>query len=221
MGCWPPVETFSIHDESADWYARALNDTASSFEIRHLQQSVHIDWSGIGDYNMGNALAAVAAACQTGIPLTQACAALSSFRFPNKRLQQHPSKTGFTLFEDFAHHPTAIEKTLKALRRAYPQKRLLALLEMRSNTMRMGVHRETLAPALLPADIAIIVSEDDSQESIDTQAHPCLERVHSSAECLKRIEPILDKNDVVVVLSNGNFDGLVSKLTLLSARLTR
>jgi len=220
MGCWTPVQRFSIVDASADWYAKALNDTTSTFEIQHAQQTLRVDWPGMGDYNMGNALAAVAAACQTGVSLAQAGAALASFRFPNKRLQQHQSKIGFTLFEDFAHHPTAIAKTLEALRKAYPQKRLLALLELRSNTMRMGIHKDTLAPALLAADIAVIVSDNDSMGRINTRAHPKLERAHNSAECLQFIEPMLDENDVVVVLSNGNFDDLVSKLRLLSARLT-
>jgi len=212
MGCWTPVQTFSIQDASADWYARALNDTASTFEIQHAQQTVRVDWSGMGDYNMGNALAAIAAACQTGVPLTQACTALSGFCFPNKRLQKHASDMGFTLFEDFAHHPTAVSKTLQTLRQAYPEKRLIALLELRSNTMQMGVHSETLAPALSVADIACVVSPAHPDWMITGQTGPRLEQFARATDCLEYLQPILTPEDLIVVMSNGNFDGLIAQL---------
>lgn len=212
MGCWTPVQTFSIQDASADWYAKALNDTVSAFEIRHAQQTVRVDWPGMGDYNMGNALAAVAAACQTGVTLSQACSALSSFCFPNKRLQQHSSKQGFTLFEDFAHHPTAVSKTLQTLRQAYPEKRLIAVLELRSNTMQMGIHSETLAPALSIADIACVVSPSHPDWKIAGQLAPRLYQFERTADCLDYIRPKLSPDDLLVVMSNGNFDGLIAQL---------
>jgi len=212
MGCWTPVQTFSIQDTTADWYAKPLNSTASAFEIRHKQHTLRVDWPGMGEYNMGNALAAIAAACQTGISPVQACTALSGFRFPDKRLQQHSSGIGFTLFEDFAHHPTAVSKTLQTLRNAYPDKRLIALLELRSNTMQMGIHSETLAPALSSADIACVVSTSHPAWEIAGQSALRLRQFARATDCLEYIQPKLNQDDLVVVMSNGNFDGLITQL---------
>ncbi len=215
MGCWTPVQTFSILNKGADWYAEAKNVSASHFEIHHAQQTAAVRWPGLGQYNMGNALAAVAAACQTGVELNAACAALSDFRFPNKRLQQHPTQRGFTLFEDFAHHPTAVRETLATLRKAYAGKRIIALLELRSNTMQMGVHRDTLAPALSNADIACVVSKAHADWSLQKQPQQRLLQYSDSHECLTDIQQEITENDVVLVMSNGNFDGLIGELTAL------
>jgi len=215
MGCWTPVQTFSIQNASADWYASRVDATASMFDIHHAQHTIRVSWPGLGDYNMSNALAAVAGACQTGIELQDACAALSDFRFPNKRLQQHQTQRGFALFEDFAHHPTAISKTLITLRDAYPGRRLIALLELRSNTMQMGIHRKTLAPALSNADLACIVSESHAGWILENQTDQALFQYHSSAECMESVRAQINPDDVVVVMSNGNFDGLVKDLCAL------
>lgn len=212
MGCWTPVQTFSIHDASADWFASPVNATASEFDIQHGQEIARVSWRGLGDYNMSNALAAVAAACQTGTNLQDACKALSDFCFPNKRLQQHRTQSGFALFEDFAHHPTAISKTLITLGNAYPGRRLIALLELRSNTMQMGIHRKTLAPALASADLACVVSEPLTDWTLENQIDQALFQCKSSEECLNLIRTQLNKDDVVVVMSNGTFDGLVGDL---------
>lgn len=212
MGCWTPVQTFSIKDRSADWYASRVDTTASIFNIHHAQETARVNWPGLGDYNMSNALAAVAAACRTGIALQEACDALSDFRFPNKRLQQHHTQRGFALFEDFAHHPTAISKTLITLANAYPGRRLVALLELRSNTMQMGVHRKTLAPALVHADLACIVSESHADWALKKQVDQVLYQYHSSTECLDTIRDQLSKEDIVLVMSNGSFNGLVEDL---------
>jgi len=215
MGCWTPVQSFSIEDSNADWYACASQSGTGEFVIHHGEQQQSVDWPGMGAHNMSNALAAVAAACQTGIALQAACAALGDFCFPVKRLQQHPTRLGFTLIEDFAHHPTAIRKTLDALRDAYPEKRLIALLELRSNTMKMGVHKHTLVPALEAADIACIVSREHQVWQLDDAHQGDVLQLQSSAECLQKIMPILRPDDLVVVMSNGSFDGLVNALSKL------
>ena len=212
MGCWTPVQTFSIQNDTADWYARALDATASVFDVHHARMSARVDWPGLGDHNMANALAAIAAAWQTGIDLQDACAALSDFCFPNKRLQQHQTQRGFTLFEDFAHHPTAISNTLLTVRKVFPGKRIIALLELRSNTMQMGIHRKTLAPALTNADQAYVVSESHVDWSLENQTDHALFQLHSSTECLNAIRETLSADDVVVVMSNGSFNDIVGDL---------
>jgi len=212
MGCWTPVEYFSTENPQLDWYANENEPSCSSFEVHHASQTINVNWSGMGRHNMRNALAAIAAACQTGTDLQAACAALTDFRFPNKRLQRHATQKGFTLFEDFAHHPTAIHQTLETLRKAYPGQKLLAILELRSNTMQSGVHQHTLLPALANADVACVVSRADKDWALPTNQHPALLQLDSAAECLTYLRKHVCEDDIVVVMSNGNFDGLVKQL---------
>lgn len=212
MGCWTPIEYFSIESSQSDWFARETNPDCTHFEVYNSGGIAEVNWPGLGRHNMCNALAAIAAACQTGIKLEDACSALQGFCFPDKRLQQHSTEMGFALYEDFAHHPTAISHTLKTLRKAYPERRLIALLELRSNTMQMGVHKQTLVPALHHADIACVVCNTEKDWALPQQQHPDLNQFEQTSECLAYIEPRLDSDDVVVVMSNGDFGGIVHTL---------
>jgi UDP-N-acetylmuramate: L-alanyl-gamma-D-glutamyl-meso-diaminopimelate ligase len=212
LGCWTPIEYFSIESEKAHWFARETEPGCRKFEVFHAGKTSRVDWPGMGKHNMLNALAAIAGACATGVTLEGACAALSEFRFPDKRLQQHTSQTGFTLFEDFAHHPTAISSTLETLRNIYPQKRLIALLELRSNTMQTGVHQQTLVPALETADIACVVSPPGKDQALMQGQHPALHQFDEAEDCLSYVQSLLNESDLVVVMSNGDFGGLVNKL---------
>lgn len=211
-GCWTPIEYFSIETEKADWFAHETEPGCRNFEVFHAGKTAQVDWPGMGKHNMLNALAAIAGACATGVALEDACAVLSKFRFPDKRLQQHTSQTGFILFEDFAHHPTAISSTLETLRHIYPQKRLIALLELRSNTMQTGVHQKTLEPALETADIACVVSPPGKDQALTRGQHPCLHQFDGAMDCLNYIKPLLNESDLVVIMSNGNFGGLAKLL---------
>ena len=215
MGCWTPVEYFSTESRQADWFARETEPSCQKFELIHAGKTVSVNWPGMGKHNMRNALAAVAAACQAGTSLEAACSALQTFKFPNKRLQKHPSQKGFILFEDFAHHPTAIECTLDTLRKAYPERRLVALLELRSNTMQMGVHAQTLGPALKQADVACVVNHSDEETVLRDHEHPALTQFSDTASCRDYIVPRLLDTDTVVIMSNGDFDGLVDTLCRL------
>jgi UDP-N-acetylmuramate: L-alanyl-gamma-D-glutamyl-meso-diaminopimelate ligase len=213
MGCWTPIEYFSTDSQQADWFAQETSPGCQSFEVKHGGKTARVIWAGMGKHNMRNALAAIAAACQTGITLQDACTALGDFHFPDKRLQQHSTQTGFTLYEDFAHHPTAISFTLEALRKAYPEQRLIAILELRSNTMQMGVHQKTLVPALKQADIACVVSNAEKGWALPEHQHPALNQFGGAADCLAYIRPLLCSSDIVLIMSNGNFDGLVNTLS--------
>jgi UDP-N-acetylmuramate: L-alanyl-gamma-D-glutamyl-meso-diaminopimelate ligase len=213
-GCWTPVEYFSINDDSCEWYARECKPDCRQFEIQHHGQTVKVSWPGMGRHNMSNALAAVVAACQTGIKLASACRALKDFRFPAKRLQAHSTQLGFTLYEDFAHHPTAIANTLETLRKSHPGRRLIALLELRSNTMKMGVHADTLIPALNQADIACIVNTGTREQTL-TGSHPQLQQFDTTSACRSFIEAQLKQEDLIVVMSNGNFDDMTTSLKQL------
>jgi UDP-N-acetylmuramate: L-alanyl-gamma-D-glutamyl-meso-diaminopimelate ligase len=212
MGCWTPVEYFSTETNTADWFARETDARCNAFDVHHKQKIVRVNWRGMGKHNMSNALAAVAAACQTGVKLEDACSALSEFRFPDKRLQRHATQRGFTLYEDFAHHPTAIAYTLDTLRKTHPERRLIALLELRSNTMQAGVHQHTLAPALRQASIACVVNDSEKDWSILKHKNTKLQQFKETIECFTYIEARLNSDDVVVVMSNGDFDGLINRL---------
>jgi len=212
MGCWTQIEYFSTESEQAGWFARETEPGCREFEVLHAGKTVSVDWPGMGKHNMRNALAAIAAACQAGTSLKEACLALQTFQFPNKRLQKHPSKKGFVLIEDFAHHPTAIACTLDTLRKTYPERRLVALLELRSNTMQMGVHSQTLSPALKQADVACVVKHSDEDLVLQGDEHSALKQYSDTASCRDYILPRILDTDIVVVMSNGDFDGLVKTL---------
>ncbi len=213
MGCWTPVDYFSLQDANADWFAHQSNAQATNFEILHQGETTEVNWPGMGTHNMANALAAVAAAFHAGVSVSNAARALKNFRFPNKRLQKHTSKLGFDLYEDFAHHPTAITKTLAAVREAYPNKRIIALLELHSNTMQMGVHKQTLAASLASADLACIVNSTANDWQLGNHHHPCLQQFGNTEACLTYIQPRLTPQDIVVVMSNGSFDRIIDKLS--------
>ncbi|MCP4009840.1 MAG: UDP-N-acetylmuramate:L-alanyl-gamma-D-glutamyl-meso-diaminopimelate ligase, partial [Proteobacteria bacterium] len=102
--------------------------------------------------------------------------------------------------------------TLETLRKTYPEQRLIAILELRSNTMQMGVHRKTLVPALKQADIACVVSNAEKGWALPEHQHPALNQFSGADDCLAYIRPLLRSNDVVIIMSNGNFDGLVNTL---------
>src|SRR5579863_8947069 len=155
-GCWTPRQSFGLAGatSSCDWTARIAADSAASryavlFQGRILAE---VAWELIGEHNVLNALAAIGAAFHAGVAPERAAQALSLFRGVKRRMEVRGRVDGITVYDDFAHHPTAIETTLKGLRARVGAQRILAVLEPRSNTMKLGVHREQLAPALGAAD---------------------------------------------------------------------
>ncbi|MGH8257668.1 MAG: UDP-N-acetylmuramate:L-alanyl-gamma-D-glutamyl-meso-diaminopimelate ligase, partial [Steroidobacteraceae bacterium] len=151
-GCWTPVEQFGAVD--ADWAVQAPRDgDFSRFEVLHQGRTMgEVRWSLIGAHNADNALAALAAARHAGVPIACGIEALGRFRGVARRMQLRGEAAGVKVYDDFAHHPTAIATTLDGLRRRVGRGRIVAVLEPRSATMRLGVHRSTLAGALAGAD---------------------------------------------------------------------
>lgn len=214
-GAWTPIESFSITKPDATWYANTLNNDASSFIVTHNGEFYcEVNWTCFGEHNMSNALAAVAAAHYAGISAKQATHALTSFKMPAKRLQLHATNIGFTLYEDFAHHPTSIDKTLATLKLRHPEQRLIAVLEPRSNTMRTAVHANTLPNAIKKADQIHYLKHENLGWSLD-DSHPDVHSFSAVKQGLAQLLSKIDERDVVVVMSNGNFEGLVSKLAKL------
>ena len=216
MGCWTPSDTFGLSD--GDWQVAEATPDYSSFSVSFQGAAVgRVDWSLIGRHNAENALAAVAAACEAGVDAGAACEALAGFRSVKRRLERLGEAGGVTVYDDFAHHPTAIRATLGALRAKVGPAQILAVLEPRSNTMKMGVHRDTLGPALAAADRVFLYwppgLEWDLQEVADALPGKC--EVHAEVEAIiNSVAGTAGAGDYVLVMSNGGFEDIHKRLLL-------
>jgi UDP-N-acetylmuramate: L-alanyl-gamma-D-glutamyl-meso-diaminopimelate ligase len=210
-GCWSPVETF---DDEAGWQA-GPPDADGGFELAWQGKSQgRVRWTQLGAHNRSNALAAVAAARHAGIPPGEAIDALSSFSGVKRRMEVRGRVRGVTVYDDFAHHPTAIRATLDGLRQRVGGARILAVLEPRSNTMKLGVMKDALAASLAPADAAYVY---DARLGWD--AAEALRPLGARARCVGELDELLAlvakearPGDHVVIMSNGGFGGLHARL---------
>ncbi|HXA92126.1 MAG TPA: UDP-N-acetylmuramate:L-alanyl-gamma-D-glutamyl-meso-diaminopimelate ligase [Steroidobacteraceae bacterium] len=219
MGCWTARESFA-RSGTADalWTAVPVDgvEDFSRFEVRESGRSCGVvEWPLIGAHNVENALAAIAAARHAGVPVPASVAALREFRGIARRLQLRAEVQGIRIFDDFAHHPTAIETTLDGLRRRFGQQRIIAVLEARSNTMRMGVHRDALAPALARADEVWLYAPPDLGwdtgevlQALAGRGRAVVQVDRLASELAASVRP----HDVVLIMSNGGFGGLHDKL---------
>ena len=213
LGCWTGVEHFGAED---GWQAVPRNPEASRFQVLFKgQDQGEVTWELLGSHNTANALAAIAAARHAGVPVKLALAALAKFRNVKRRLEVRGAARGITVYDDFAHHPTAIAATLQALRARVGNQRILAVLELRSNTMRMGVHRDTLAGSLTQADKVLMLKPADLNWNLDRvtgalkgrgQAYTTVEEI--LVTLAKETQP----DDHVLIMSNGGFDNIHARL---------
>ena len=214
MGCWTPIETFGF--TNATWQARLLTPDGTHFEVFLKGKSLGcVTWDLLGVHNAHNALAAIAAAYHVGVVPEVALTALSTFRNVKRRLELRGHVRGIAVYDDFAHHPTAIAATVGALRARVGQTRILAVLEPRSNTMRIGVHKDTLAPSLSEADRVFLYQPPDLGWDLDRVAADLAERgeVHSSMDDLiEAIVAVACPGDQVLIMSNGSFGGIHDRL---------
>ncbi len=219
MGCWTPLEGFARTAQAeAVWSAQPLPGAAdySRFAVLERGRTLGaVAWSLIGAHNMENALAAIAAARHAGVAVPQALAALAEFKGIARRLQLRGEVNGVRVYDDFAHHPTAIATTLDGLRRRAGAARILAVLEPRSHTMRMGVHEHTLAPALAGADEVWLYSPPDLGWDTGTVLRALAGRGHGCADVdalARELAATARPGDQVLIMSNGGFGGLHAKL---------
>ncbi|MDP9009794.1 MAG: UDP-N-acetylmuramate:L-alanyl-gamma-D-glutamyl-meso-diaminopimelate ligase [Pseudomonadota bacterium] len=220
-GCWTPAESFSLAQDgaipSADWSAHIAKDSAASRFAVHFQgrEVAHVAWKLIGEHNVMNGLAAIGAAQHVGVPPERAAQALNAFRGVKRRMEVRGEVAGVTVYDDFAHHPTAIETTLKGLRARVGAARIIAVLEPRSNTMKLGVHREQLAPALALADKSWFLNSPDLGWDLGSAVSSMGDRVSlaGTVEVLvKGLAAQARTGDHVLVMSNGGFGGVHEKL---------
>ncbi len=220
MGSWTPLEGFARAADAAAalWTARpaAAAGDFSHFEVLEAGRALgSVKWGLIGAHNMENALAAIAAARHTGVAVPRAIAALGEFRGIARRMQLRGEAAGVRVYDDFAHHPTAIATTIDGLRRRVGRARIIAVLEPRSNTMRMGVHQHTLAPALAGADEVWLYTPPDLGWDARAALTELGARVQSAADIdvlARSLAHAVHPGDHVLVMSNGGFGGLHGKL---------
>ncbi len=214
-GCWTPVETFSL-DGEAHWRAAETTPDGSRFEVRCKGGKVgQVEWDLTGRHNIANALAALAAARHAGVPPATAIASLQGFLNVRRRMELRGEAGGVKVYDDFAHHPTAIETTLAGLRARVGEARIIAVLEPRSNTMRLGVHADRLAPAMWAADEVLVYTPADLGWDAGQAFAPLGERAHlftSVAGIVHRVSEMARPGDEVLVMSNGGFENIHARL---------
>ncbi|MCU0977312.1 MAG: UDP-N-acetylmuramate:L-alanyl-gamma-D-glutamyl-meso-diaminopimelate ligase [Steroidobacteraceae bacterium] len=215
LGCWTPREGFS-HCVAAEWQARLATADGSRFEVlRGGRVLGTVAWPLMGLHNVDNALAAIAAACHAGAAPEAAVDALCRFHGVRRRMELRGVAGGVAVYDDFAHHPTAIATTLAGLRGRVGGARIVAVLEPRSNTMKLGVHREELAGALAGADRVWLYRPRDLGWDLGAVAGaigPSAAVADDVGALVEALAAELAPGDQVLVMSNGSFEGLHGRL---------
>ncbi len=232
-GCWTPVEGFSGKSDATNqsaWSANYINADGGEFEVLFKGEAQGtVSWDLLGEHNVSNALAAIAAARHAGVPVEHAIKALAEFKGIKRRMELRGEVNSIRVYDDFAHHPTAIETTLKGLRKNLagisaegrdeennPQK-IIAILEPRSNTMRLGTHKKALADSLQEADQVFLFQP----EGMDWDMNDVLDSLGENASITSNIDELVinavmsaHPNDQILVMSNGGFGGIHEKLLI-------
>lgn len=217
------TEYFSIDGtRQGAWRIAAHRPDFGRFDIADpAGDTVTIDWPLFGAHNAANALAATAACRAAGIDRDLVGAALGGFVPPRRRLQLLAAVNGVSVYEDFAHHPTAIARTLEALAARHPGARLVAALEPRSNTMRTSVHEESLPRALSQADECLVLASGnlawDPAKLVDDAGRRMCTSFERAADLVQHLRRTLRPGDVVVLMSNGAFEGLPGRVEQIFA----
>jgi len=213
QGCWTPVEKFGVAE---GWQAEVLSGEETAISFKGVHQET-LKWDVLGEHNRMNALAALAAARHAGVPVKTGIAALAQFKNVKRRMEVRGVVNGITVIDDFAHHPTAIQTTLEGLRNkvdSVKQARIIAVLEPRSNTMKMGTWKDSLAGSLAAADLVFCYTANlgwdasGALRSLGEKAtsHDNLEQLIAAITATAR------PGDTVLIMSNGGFGGIHEKL---------
>ncbi|MEM9257460.1 MAG: UDP-N-acetylmuramate:L-alanyl-gamma-D-glutamyl-meso-diaminopimelate ligase [Pseudomonadota bacterium] len=211
MGCWTPTVSVGLTN-SAHWRAQLLAEDGSHFKVHAGEHgTVEVRWRHCGRHNVENALTAMAAAHHVGVPPALAAEGLAAFQGVKRRLELLGKINGVTVYDDFAHHPTAIATTLAGLRARSGSGRLIALIEPRSNTMRLGHHRDQLAASTHEADAVHWYQPSDMDWSLQdvVASSPVPASVHQNLEAMAaEVAAAAAPDDQVVIMSNGSFGGI-------------
>ena len=221
MGCWTPVETFGTGD-GTDWHA-SFDDHVE----RHIRMqgpdgsSSAARWGLGGIYNLENALAAVAASASAGVTIAEAVDALSRFDGVKRRMERTATVADIAIYDDFAHHPTAIRKTIASVRNRFPGRRVVVAVEPRSNTMKLGAHDDTIAASLNGADLVWMYRSKDLSEQFDAAVSSLGDKIRVFGDYDQLVTDMstrLASGDQVVFMSNGSFGSARQTLTAMLQR---
>ncbi|MEL0648122.1 UDP-N-acetylmuramate:L-alanyl-gamma-D-glutamyl-meso-diaminopimelate ligase [Pseudoalteromonas agarivorans] len=209
QGLWSESETLD-----GDWTYELLKADGSEFNVLLNNESQGtVNWQAIGEHNVKNAIMAIAAARHVGIAIDHSIAALGEFISPKRRMELKADINNIKVYDDFAHHPTAIKTTLAGLRAKVGDEKIIAILEPRSNTMKMGVHQHTLLDSLRDADDVLLFEPDNLSWSLKEQADK------AGMQCINSTKAIVDialenikPNQHILIMSNGGFNGLHQQL---------
>ena len=205
-GCWTPVEKFGSDD---GWNIDANEQVSLNGKLQGKLQ-----WDLMGEHNRMNALAALAAARHAGVPVAQGLAALAEFKNVKRRMEVRGTVNGITVYDDFAHHPTAIDTTVAGLRRKVGKARILAVLEPRSNTMKLGVMKDALPGSLKDADLTFCYAGNlgwDARGALAPLGDKAVVKDDLN-ELIESIAAVAKSGDQILVMSNGGFGGIHEKL---------
>ncbi|WP_372760224.1 UDP-N-acetylmuramate:L-alanyl-gamma-D-glutamyl-meso-diaminopimelate ligase [Pseudoalteromonas sp.] len=209
QGCWSETETLG-----GNWSYQLLSADGSKFNVLlDGQPQGCVNWQAMGLHNVNNALMAIAAARHVGIAVEHSIAALGEFISPKRRMELKADINNIKVYDDFAHHPTAIKTTLAGLRAKVGDEKIIAILEPRSNTMKMGVHQHTLLASLADADEVLLFEPDNLTWSLKEQAAAAGMQCFTNTQCI--IDNLVENiapNQHVLIMSNGGFNGLQQQL---------
>jgi UDP-N-acetylmuramate: L-alanyl-gamma-D-glutamyl-meso-diaminopimelate ligase len=215
MGCWTGLEHFDV-ESSAQWHAELVNADGSEFKlVLGGQVQGTVKWDLIGHHNVSNALAAIAAARHAGVPVKAAIEALAEFVNVKRRMELRGEARGVKVYDDFAHHPTAILTTMQGLRDRVGGERIIAVLEPRSNTMKMGFHARELPESLAAADAVFVLEPQGISWDVTamfSSMHEKAKVFSSTADIIDSICEIAKADDHVLIMSNGGFENIHQRL---------
>lgn len=211
MGCWSERQSYG-----KDWRAELISPDGSQFALYLQQQKLgELHWQLSGQHNVDNAVMAIAAARHAGVPVEVALEALTRFVAPKRRMELKAEVAGIKVYDDFAHHPTAISTTLQGVRNKVGQQRVIAVLEPRSNTMRMGVHQAALPLALALADQVFLYEPANANWSLESLTRALAPKASLSQDIDTLVGELTAQagaGDNIVIMSNGGFGGIHDKL---------
>ena len=212
-GVWTPVLRTAI-DADADWQATLTKADGSVFGVRFGDESGEVHWGMSGLHNVNNGLVAIAAAHHIGVSVEAACAALSAFGGIKRRMELISDVGDILIFDDFAHHPTAITTTLDGAKKRLADRRIWAIIEPRSNTMKLGSHRDSLAPSASLADQVIWYEPKGLTWGLadaigDAKNQLVLDSIDG---IISHIQTHAQAGDAIIIMSNGGFEGIHAKI---------
>lgn len=220
QGCWTPLQQFAVINEeqtpAAEWQAKLLAADGSAFTVIHQgEQVAEIHWAQTGIHNVNNGLAAIIAARHVGVTPEHSARALEQFAGVKRRMEVLADIHSVKVYDDFAHHPTAIKTTLAGLRAKVGSEKIIAVIEPRSNTMRMGVHKSALNQSVTDADDALWYQPpnvDWAMDEVVNKSPVPAKLLNNLDELIHFAISLCEKNTHIVIMSNGGFGGVHQKM---------